>query len=92
MGIHIEGLGDVFMFLLAVLLGTLGDHLDEHPMGGYGCPGYCEVDHKHIMVADGYISDTGAVRDTSSSYDSLWVFHLETEPLYSEGTTGEDRD
>ena len=92
MGIHIEGLGDVYMFLLAVLLGTLGDHLDEHPMGGYGCPLYCGVDHKHIMVVDGYISDTRALRDTSSSYDSLWVFHLETESLYSEGITGEDRD
>ena len=92
MGIHIEGLGDVYMFLLAVLLGTLGDHLDEHPMGGYGCPLYCGVDHTHIMVTDGYISDTRALRDTSSSYDSLWVFHLETESLYSEGTTGEDRD
>ena len=84
MGIHIEGLGDVFMFLLAVLLGTLGDHLDEHPMGGYGCPGYCEVDHKHIMEIDGYISDTRAIRDTCSSDDSLWVFHLETESMDSE--------
>ena len=92
MGIHIEGLGDVYMFILAVLLGTLGDHLDEHPMGGYGCPLYCGVDHKHIMVTDGYISNTRTIRDTSSSYDSLWVFHLETESLYSEGTIGEDRD
>ena len=92
MGIHIEGIEDVYMFILVVLFGTLGDYLDEHPMGGYHCPIYCEVDHKHIMEIDGYLSDTGAVRDTRSSYDSLWVFHLETEPLYSEGTTGEDRD
>ena len=83
MGIHIEGLGDVYMFLLAVLLGTLGDHLDEHPMGGYECPIYCEVDHKHIMEIDGHISDTRTLRDTCSSNDSLWVFYLETESVDS---------
>ena len=84
MGLHIVGIENVYMFILAVLLGTLGEHLDNHPMGGYGCPDYCEADHKHIMRVDGYISDTRALRDTCSSNDSLWVFHMETESVDSE--------
>ena len=84
MGIHIEGIEDVYMFILIILFGTLGKYLDDHPMGGYGCPDYCEADHKHIMRIDGYISDTRALRDTCSSNDSLWVFHMETESVDSE--------
>ena len=84
MGLHTEGIENVYMFILAVLLGTLGEHLDNHPMGGYGCPDYCEADHKHIMQIDGYISDTRALRDSCSSNDSLWVFHMETESVDSE--------
>ena len=84
MGIHIEGIENVYMFILIILFGTLGKYLDDYPMGGYSCPDYCEADHKHIMLVDGYIPDTRAVRDTCSSYDSLWVFHMETESVDSE--------
>ena len=92
MGIQFEGIGDVYMFILVVLLGQLGEHLDNSPMGGYGCPLYCEADHKHVMRVDGYISNTGTLRDTCGSYDSLWVFHLETESIYSEGISEQDRN
>ena len=84
MGIHIEGIENVYMFLLIILFSELGKNLDENPMGGYGCPTYCEVDHQHIMEIDGYISNTRALRDTCSSNDSLWVFHMETESVDSE--------
>ena len=85
MGISAKGaLNDVYLFLLFVLFGKVGERLDTHPMGGYRCPTYCEVDHKHIMEIDGRISDIGAIRDTCSSDDSLWIFYLETESMDSD--------
>ena len=84
MGLHIEGVENVYTIILIILFSTLGKYLDNHPMGGYGCPDYCGADHKHVMQVDGYISDTRALRDTCSSNDSLWVFHLEAESVDSE--------
>ncbi len=52
MGIRSEGLGDILMFMLAVLLGELGEYLDKYPMGDYSCPEYCEVDHKHLPISE----------------------------------------
>jgi len=49
MGIHFEGVENLYLFILFVLFGELGKNLDNNPMGGYSCPEYCEVDHKHIM-------------------------------------------
>ena len=40
--------GKVIFFVLYVLCNELGDHLDEHPMGDYACPSYCDADHIHI--------------------------------------------
>ena len=85
MGIRVEGLENVYLFLLFVLFSKVGERLDTHPMGSYGCPTYCEVAHKHIMEIDGHISDIRTVRETCSSNDSLWVFYLETESMDSVG-------
>ena len=84
MGIHIEGIEDVYMFLLIILFSELGKNLDENPMGGYSCPVYCEVDHQHFMEINGHISNTRTLRDTCSSNDSLWVLYMETESVDSE--------
>ena len=40
--------GKVIYFVLYVVLNEVGKYLDRHPMGGYTCPDYCDVDHKHI--------------------------------------------
>ena len=87
MGISVKGIENVYLFLLFVLLGKVGERLDTHPMGGYSCPTYCKVAHEHIMEIDGYISNIGTIRDTCSSNDSLWVFHMETESMDSIGAT-----
>jgi len=83
MGIRTEGIGDVYMFILVVLFGTLGEKLEESPMGGYSCPKYCEVDHDHIMELNGRISDIRAIRTSRSSDSSFWLFHMEAESLDS---------
>ena len=44
--------GKVGYFVLYVVLNEVGKHLDRHPMGGYTCPDYCDVDHKHIRRPD----------------------------------------
>ena len=44
--------GKVIYFVLYVVLNEVGKYLDRHPMGGYTCPDYCDVDHKHIRRSD----------------------------------------
>jgi hypothetical protein len=36
--------GKIVFFIIYVVLGEIGKKLDKN----YRCPGYCEVDHKHI--------------------------------------------
>ena len=70
MGIHVEGIENVYLFILFVLFGELGKELDNNPMGGYSCPSYCEVDHKHVMEL---VNES--IQDTCMVNDSLWVFN-----------------
>jgi len=44
--------GKVIYFVLYVVCTEVGKYLDRHPMGGYTCPDYCDVDHKHIRRQD----------------------------------------
>ena len=39
---------DLIFGVSFILLGKLGDHLEEHPRH-YSCPTYCDVDHIHII-------------------------------------------
>ena len=39
-----EDIGEIVLFIIAVIVGEIGKKLD----GGYVCPVYCGVDHKHI--------------------------------------------
>jgi len=68
MGSGIERLiCDVLFGLSIIMLGAVGEHLDEHPMGGYYCPAYCGVEHKHIMENYGCNSDNRDTGNTSCS-------------------------
>ena len=42
--------GKVIYFVLYVVLNEVGKYLDRHPMGGYTCPDYCDVDHKKDLT------------------------------------------
>ena len=42
--IHKEALGEIYLFILNVMLSKIGKKLDK----GYRCPVYCKVDHKHL--------------------------------------------
>ena len=84
MGLHIEGIENVYIFIFIVIIGQTWKYVETNYLDSYICPTYCEVDHDHDMEISGHISDTRALRDTCSSYDSLWVFHMETESVDSE--------
>ena len=47
-----ETLLNIALGLFYLGLVKLGDYLDEHPMAGYTCPDYCEVDHKHYRETE----------------------------------------
>ena len=64
MGSGVESLADGLFGVLFIMLGAVGDRLDERPMGGYMCPRCCAVDHEHIMEDYGYISDNRNTRNT----------------------------
>ena len=44
--------GKVVYFVLYIAVNEVGKYLDRHPMGGYTCPDYCDVDHRHIRRSD----------------------------------------
>ncbi len=68
MGSGIERLvSDVLFGLSFIMLGAVGEYLDENPMGAYSCPPYCGVGHKHIMENYGYNSDNRDAGNTSCS-------------------------
>ena len=73
MGSGVESLADGVFGILFIALGAVGDNLDRNPMGGYGCPHYCGVDHEHLMGDYGHISDNRDAGDTSSSSSGSWV-------------------
>ena len=66
MGSGVESLINGLFGILFIMLGAVGDRLDERPMGGYMCPSYCGVDHEHIMEDYGHISDNRDAGNTSS--------------------------
>ena len=84
MGIHIEGIENVYIFILIIIIGQTWKYVEKDYLDSYTCPIYCAVDHDHDMEISGHISDTRALRDSCSSNDSLWVFHMETESVDSE--------
>ena len=67
MGPGVESLINGLFGLLFIMLGAVGERLDKRPMGGYMCPTYCGVDHKHVMGDYGHISDNRDAGDTSGS-------------------------
>ena len=73
MGSGVESLADGMFGLLFIMLGAVGDRLDDRPMGGYMCPCYCGVEHRHIMGDYGHISDNRDTGDTSGSSGRSWV-------------------
>ena len=73
MGSGAESLADGLFGVLFIMLGAVGDRLDERPMGGYMCPSYCGVDHKHVMGDYGHISSNRDAGDTSGSSGRTWV-------------------
>ena len=66
MGSGVESLVDGLFGLLFIMLGAVGEYLDSNPMGGYVCPYYCEVEHKHIMEEYGRNSDNRNAGNTCS--------------------------
>ena len=66
MGSGAQSLIDGLFGVLFIMLGAVGDYLDRNPMGGYMCPRYCAVEHKHIMEKNGHISDNRDTGDTCS--------------------------
>ena len=43
----ITGWGDIILFAIVVITGTIGNYLDQDSRY-YTCPCYCEVKHEHI--------------------------------------------
>ncbi len=84
MGIHIEGIENVYIFIFIVLIGQGWQYIEKNYLDSYSCPAYCKVDHDHDMEISGRFTDTRELRDTCSSSDSLRIFHLETESVDSE--------
>jgi hypothetical protein len=84
MGLHIEGIENVYIFIFIIIIGQTWKYVEKNHLDSYTCPTYCAVDHDHDMEISGHISDTRALRDSCSSNDSLWVFHMETESVDSE--------
>ena len=44
-----EGIYNLIFGVLFILLGKVGDYLDEQPPH-YSCPPYCAVDHIHLPI------------------------------------------
>ena len=84
MGLHIEGIENVYIFIFIIIIGQTWKYVEKDYLDSYTCPTYCAVDHYHDMEISGHITDTRALRDSCSSNDSLWVFHMETESVDSE--------
>jgi hypothetical protein len=60
--------GKVVYFVLYVTCSEIGKHLDRNPMGGYQCPAYCDVDHKHIRRND----ETAKEESDKEADDSIY--------------------
>ena len=61
------------MFLGGILLclGWWQEHLDKHPMGGYVCPIYCEVEHKHFIDHEDLSQDSLVAQSELLSYRDI---------------------
>ncbi len=84
MGIHVEGIENVYAFIFIVIIGQTWEYVEKNYLDDYSCPKYCNVDHDHDMEVSGRFSTIRELRDTRSSSDSLRIFHLETESVDSE--------
>ena len=83
MGPYTEGIENIYVFLFVIFICETWKYVEKNQLDYYSCPKYCDVDHKHDMEVSGRFSNIRAVRDTCSSNDSLWIFHLETESMDS---------
>ena len=71
----VTGWGDVICFIIIVIIGTIGDHLDQDSRF-YTCPCYCEVEHEHIRRENDWCEEPFqmAIQDSSALHgicDSL---------------------
>lgn len=84
MGSGAQSLIDGLFGVLFIMLGAVGDYLDNNPMGGYMCPGYCAVEHKHIMEDYGRNTDNRDAGDSSSGSSRPWLVQHVSDKVHNE--------
>lgn len=86
MGAYFEGIVNAYIFIFIICVGEGWKYIEKNYMDNYDCPRYCEVEHDHDMEVSGRFSASRELRYTRSGDDSLWVLHMETEPMDTRGT------